>query len=367
MAKVLRRIGIAVLCILLVLVLLVGGYVLYLVFAYYRIEDGAVLEISNNPAEPVQPGEEYTALTYNIGFGAYDHAFSFFMDTGTMADGTPVQGEHARAQSEEIARNNTEGSIGLARQTGADFLLFQEVDTDSDRSFHINQAEEIEGAFPGYGSVFALNFHSAFLPYPFTEPHGAVQSGLLTLSNRQMDEAVRRSYPVDESFPTKFFDLDRCFAVVRLPAADGRELVLINNHMSAYDEGGTVRAAQMEMLMGVLAEEYAKGNWVVAGGDFNHAFYETIDSFPSGQQKPGWVYPFDHEALPDGFTLVRASNIDSVPSLRSTDIPYQEGVSYRSVVDGFIVSANVTCTAETLDANFEYSDHNPVLLRFTLG
>ena len=46
--------------------------------------------------------------------------------------------------------------------------------------------------------------------------------------------------------------------------------MLINLHMSAYDEGGTIRAKQLEMLNAVLSEERAAGNYVIAGGDFNH-------------------------------------------------------------------------------------------------
>ena len=40
-------------------------------------------------------------------------------------------------------------------------------------------------------------------------------------------------------------------------------------HMSAYDKGGVIRKKQAEMLKGVLQEEYDKGYYVIAGGDFN--------------------------------------------------------------------------------------------------
>jgi hypothetical protein len=36
-------------------------------------------------------------------------------------------------------------------------------------------------------------------------------------------------------------------------------------------------------------------------------------------------------------------------------------------VDGFIVSDNVTATAENINAGFAYSDNNPVKLTFTLA
>lgn len=36
------------------------------------------------------------------------------------------------------------------------------------------------------------------------------------------------------------------------------------------------------------------------------------------------------------------------------------------MVDGFLVSDNVKATAENVDTDFGFSDHNPVLLQFEL-
>ena len=41
----------------------------------------------------------------------------------------------------------------------------------------------------------------------------------------------------------------------------GKTLVLVNSHASAYDEGGVIRAQQMEMLFSFMEEEYKKGGW----------------------------------------------------------------------------------------------------------
>lgn len=366
MSRTVKRIIVIILCIILVLVLLLGGYVLYLSIQYSRIADGEALAVQNPQAEQLATGTEYTALTYNIGFGAYDHAYSFFMDSGVMEDGTQVKGKYGRAASEEVVRRNTEGAIGTAAAQNADFYLFQEVDTEATRSFGINQSAEIGAAFPDHSNVFASNFHSAYLMLPLANPIGSVNSGVLTLADKDIDEAVRRSLPVDESFPTKFFDLDRCFALLRIPVEEGRELVLLNVHMSAFDEGGTVRAQQLEMLGEVMAAEYQKGNWVVAGGDFNHAFYGSEQMFPGQQQVPEWVHTMTNDDLPAGFAIVRAGNIETVPTCRSSDIPYEAGVNFCAVLDGFIVSDNIEASATNMDADFEYSDHNPVLLEFSL-
>ena len=67
----------------------------------------------------------------------------------------------------------------------------------------------------------------------------------------------------------KLVDLDRCYSVHRIPAADGRELVLYNVHLSAYTSDGTIAVEQLELLRADMQAEYEKGNWCIAGGDFN--------------------------------------------------------------------------------------------------
>ena len=368
MSKVVKRIAAILGIIIVVLVLVVGGYVAYLMLTYNRIADAQPLTVANDRENTMlEVGQEYKATTYNIGFGAYTPDYTFFMDEGFMEDGTHMVGEHSVAVSEESVRSCTEGSIRAIEALSPDFALFQEVDTDSTRSYGVNQQAAIEQAFPNLGSAFAVNFHSAFLAYPFSEPHGIVNAGLLSLTGAHVESAERRSFPVDDGFPTKFFDLDRCFMVERLPVSNGKELVLINNHMSAYDEGGLIRAQQLDLLTGVLEREAAAGNYVIVGGDWNHALCGSEELYPSHQLIPPWLATFDDNLLPSGFSVVKADNIAEVPTCRGDDIPYEKGVTYTTTVDGFVVSDNVTAHALNIDTEFEYSDHNPVLLTFSLN
>ncbi|MFV0352870.1 MAG: endonuclease [Oscillospiraceae bacterium] len=367
MKKILLRTGIVLLCIILALLLIVGSYIVYLEIRYKRIQDPMALDIT--PGEGtnlLQSGQTYTVLTYNVGYGAFNHDFSSFTDSGVMADGTPVSGEYTKAQSLEIVTTNISGSAMVTSQLSPDFALFQEVDRSGVRSFNIEENAVLAQALPGYYSTFAKNSYPANLVYPPSDPIGEFDSGLLTLSSYSISSAERRSYPVDTSFITKFFDLDRCFSIQRIPVEGGKELVLINSHMSAFDKGGVYRTLQMQLLTSVLAEEYEKGNWVIAGGDFNHALGNSLTSFPSGQQVPEWIHEFDESMLPSGFSVVVADNANAVPSVRSVDMPYIEGINYTSIVDGFVVSDNISAIAQNVDVNFKYSDHNPVLLTFSL-
>ena len=351
---------------LLLIVVAVVGYVAYMQIQYYRIEDNLVIFTENNREEQLGTDSSYTIMTYNIGFGAYSEDYTFFMDTGEMKDGTKTVGKSSRAESKEEACSNTEGSIGLLKEEDPDFLFIQEADEKATRSYQLNQVEMLKEAFSGYGSAYACNFHSAYLFYPILEPHGSVKAGMLTLGKYRIEESIRRQFPVDNSFITKFTDLDRCFMISRVPVNNGKELLLINVHLSAYDEGGKIRAKQLELLNEVLAEDREKGNYVIVGGDFNHDIADSIESFPTEQKVPEWVFQLDDSQLAEGYHFVKADNAELVPTCRGADIPYEEGVTYTVIVDGFIVSEGVKARAENIDAGFRYSDHNPVKLTFTM-
>ena len=72
----------------LVVILILVIYLLYLVISYHRIEDNLALQVETSDeggqqeTKNLTTGEQYSALTYNIGFGAYTPDFSFFMDGG---------------------------------------------------------------------------------------------------------------------------------------------------------------------------------------------------------------------------------------------------------------------------------------------
>ena len=256
--KVFLRILAGFLAVIGVIILAFGGYILYLVCQYYRIKDNTEVLVENIQTALVNLSQEYTITTYNIGFGAYSQDFSFFMDSGEYKNGKKVTGSGSRAKNKQTVITNTNGAINTIKEQNADFMFFQEVDTKADRSYKVNQYKMIQDAFTSYSSSQTSNFHSGFLFYPITNPHGAVDAGISTISKYKIDSVVRKSLPIDESFPTKFFDLDRCFSVNRLPiGGTDKVLVLINLHMSAYDKGGVYRAKQFKLLSDYIADEYA--------------------------------------------------------------------------------------------------------------
>lgn len=366
MAKWVKITAFTLLSIVAFVVLVLGSYVIYLSVQYYRIEDNQPLTIDRNSETKVALNTNYTISTYNIGFGAYTHDFSFFMDSGTMKDGKKVAGTGSTAKNKETVLLNTQGAIDTIKDGNFDFMLFQEVDTDATRSHQVNQYNILNQAFGTYSTNFASNFHSAFLCYPINDPHGYVNGGIATYSKYKIDSSTRRQLPIDNGFIAKFFDLDRCLSLNRLPIeGSDKEFVLINLHLSAYDKGGVIRKQQLDALNNILAKEYEKGNYIVVGGDFNHDIVESKNLFETQQEVPDWVFQLFNSDLAHHFGFSGATNC---PTCRSTDIPYTKGVNYSVVIDGFIVSDNITVVSNTnIDTDFMYSDHNPATMTFKLS
>lgn len=348
------------LIVLLAVVLLAAAYVAYVFISYHRIGDQPLTPVQTPDTAPsLAAGEAYTLVSWNIGFGAYEEDYGFFMDGGT----------ESRAWSKERLTANMDAIAGYLKQQDADFYLLQEVDTDATRSYHVDEREPLYAALFDKSSVFCQNYDSPYLLYPLTKPHGASQSGLLTFAPVNIAAANRVELPVEGGF-MKLLDLDRCYSVSRIPAEGGKELVLYDLHLSAYTSDGTIATEQLKLLLADMQAEYDAGNWCVAGGDFNKDLLgDSSAYFGAADQEYSWAQPIP-EGVFDGYDVQLIAPLDEsdpVPSCRNADGAYHAG-QYVLTVDGFMVTPNVTVgDAAVLDTGFAYSDHNPVKMTFTLN
>ena len=156
----LKRILKILLIVLIILILVIAGYVVYVFASYHRAEDNITLEVEGKAQESALPVcRTLTAVTYNLGFGAYSDDFSFFMDGG----------DESRCRTEESAESNIKNAVEAVKKLGADIYLFEEVDFDSTRSRNTDQrqiASDVLG--DGYCRVFAQNYDSPYLFWPLT-------------------------------------------------------------------------------------------------------------------------------------------------------------------------------------------------------
>ena len=327
-----RRWGKILLSIILAIVILLGAFLLYISSTDYKPEDVVAVNVQRNQETQLASDQIFSITSFNLGYGGLDKNEHFFMDGGS----------NSRASSKEKVEENMMAIGDFLKTTDSDFYFLQEVDRDSTRSFHINEEDYLMEKLPQYSSTFAQNYLVKWVPVPITKPHGSVDSGLVTLAKYQIDESKRFSLKGQESWPRQLFELDRSMLEQRIPLSNGKELVLINAHLSAYDKGGKVRKQQLGFIEDYLTDEFEKGNYIIIGGDWNHSIPTTDPTiFPTTETWPDWLQMIPDDFLSEGFQWVADR---TVPTSRTIAKSYVEGHSL----------------------GFEHSDHNPVTAKFKL-
>ncbi len=352
--RILQVAGVAAAAILAVFLILL----IWLTVTEYKPEEIEKLVVDGNANKTVQSGELVSVMTWNIGYGALGDNADFFMDGGTM-----VHTADEDRINENMAAINTEIS-----SLNPDVVFLQEVDIDSKRSSYINEQRLICDAQSGYCNTFANNYKVSYVPYPMPTI-GKVDCGLLTLSGYQVADAERISLPCPFSYPIRIANLKRCLMVDRIPVeGSDKELVLVNLHLEAYDDGEG-KAEQTRVLKEFLQKEVDAGNYVIAAGDFNQVFAGVDTSaYPIIRDdlwKPGEI---DTASFGDDLSF---QTDNSIPSCRSLDQPYEgadiENFQYY-LIDGFIVSSNISVeSVETQDLGFRNADHNPIFMKVKLN
>ena len=346
-----------ILLILAVILLLAVAFFGFLTVTEYKPADRETLTTEGPADRTLSVGDSFTVMTWNIGYGALGDNADFFMDGG----------ESVNTADKDRVLSNMDGVLAEIQKEQPDILFLQETDIDSMRSHHINEYEMVRDEMEGYTGAFAANFKVFFLPYPIP-PIGKVHSGIATFTSYPVSGAERIQLTIPFSWPVSTANLKRCVLVSRVPVEGSeKELVLVNLHLEAYDSGEG-KIAQTKMLKQILDEEYAKGNYVIAGGDFNQVFSSRDHDAPEaqpGKWQAGWIdvtaFGGNWQFLMDG----------KVPSCRSLDQAY-EGADLESfqyyLIDGFIVSKNITVEESgAKDLGFVVSDHNPVAAKLKLN
>lgn len=343
--RILRILGIAAAAVLLLFTI-----------AEYRPAPSEALTPDGTSSAVLNTGDSLTVMTWNLGYCALDETADFFMDGGS-----PIM----KTTAQQIMRN-LEGIRDEIQTINPDILFLQEVDQDSARSRHVNEKAFLQEAFPEYQSTFANNYRTLFVPFPLP-PIGKVNAGLLSFSRYPLSSSTRIQLPVSFPWPIRTFNLKRCLDIERIPVTDSEhELVIINLHLEAYDRGGG-KIAQTNILRDYLNEEYDKGNYVIAGGDFNQIFsHVDASAYPvlNNRWQPGRI---NIEDIGNTWQFIMDT---AVPSSRLLDRPYKDADhdSFQYyLIDGFIVSDNLEIESyHTEDLQFAWSDHNPVIMKLSI-
>lgn len=60
------------------IILVLGGYLIYLFASYDRLPDDQTLEPNNSHNQTLETNKTYRAMSHNVGYGAYPPSYSFF-------------------------------------------------------------------------------------------------------------------------------------------------------------------------------------------------------------------------------------------------------------------------------------------------
>jgi endonuclease/exonuclease/phosphatase family metal-dependent hydrolase len=333
------------------LVILFALFVLYGTLSDYRPDEETLLYEQADAA--VLTDSIFDIMIWNIGYCGLGHEMDFFYDGG----------EEVRSDKATVMSNLNHILEYTASLDSCDFFLFQEVDVKSKRSYRLNQLDALEKQLEGYHAAFGTNYDVFLVPLPLNSPYGKVLSGIATMGRMEPLKSVRHSFPGNYAWPKGTFMLDRCFLVNRYPLVSDRQLLVVNTHNSAYDDG-TLRKGQMDYLHEFLVEEYEKGNYIIAGGDWNqtpagfqpefqHNVFDTVQlSYVEKDYLPGdWTWLYD----------------PTIPTNRRVAKPYDPELSPTTVIDYYLLSPNISpVDVKGVHLGFVPSDHQPVLAKVRL-
>jgi len=326
-------------------------FLLYFTLTEYNPKKKQVVE--NNPDAEIMKQDTFQVLIWNIGYCGLGADMSFFYDGG----------DHVRTSEEHTIKNMTEIIDVLNQHRNSDFILLQEVDLNSKRSYYINQFDHINHHLNEFKGYFAKNYHVQFVPVPLRAPLGKVKSGLSTFSRYTPKQVTRYDFPGKYPWPKRVFMLDRYFLVSRYSLPDDKELLMVNTHNSAYDNG-KLKEEETSYLKEFLLKEYNKGNYIITGGDWNQ-YPPGIENIPKAGSRYDLneVSVIEHDFMPSGWKWMFDPGI---PTNRSLESPYNDNSQTR-IIDFYLVSPNINPNkVNAINLKFENSDHQPVLLSFRI-
>ncbi|MBF2017889.1 MAG: endonuclease/exonuclease/phosphatase family protein [Rivularia sp. T60_A2020_040] len=220
-------------------------------------------EIIDYPASPPTNKDEFTVITYNIGYLS------------------GLTNNQAVDREKKLFDDNLKTVVDALKPFNADFIGLQEIDLESKRSFNINQVAELAEQLSFNQAGIAINWDKNYVPFPylpFSAHFGKILSGQAILSRYPITNNKR--IVLDKVASKPFFYnalyLDRVAQVSEIKV-NNRSIIIINVHLEAFDI--PTRRKQTEYIQKLLSE-YVDKYPVLLIGDFN----STVPPIPENPQ-----------------------------------------------------------------------------------
>jgi len=292
-------------------------------------------------------GKEITVTTWNIGFAGLGAEADLFIDGG----------HSLRALSRDDIETAACAIADVLSGFQSDMVLLQEDAQGGFMTRGVDVHNAITKRLAGYAWCFWPDFSTMFTPKAFNFYHG-----IATFSKLQPSLSTALTLPQDPLYYFGFLKKYYGGIVQKYPVAGQGAWVVINIHLSAFDDAA--RHRQLTALFEYAEAEFKAGNYVVIGGDWNMRLAKTEFPHDAANRDACKIYDLPQTALPQGWSRA----VDStVPSVRTINAPYKRDATFTSIIDGFVVSPNLRLeTVKTHDLQFEHTDHHPVSARFSI-
>jgi endonuclease/exonuclease/phosphatase family metal-dependent hydrolase len=207
--------------------------------------------IANETKSTQKNDSIFSIVTYNIGY------------LSGMTNNLAVE------SPKELFDVNMAKVVSEIKKVKPDIMAFQEIDFDASRSYNVNQEEEISKLGFNYRAQ-TINWDERYLPFPYwpiSMHYGKVVSGQSIISKYPLKEQQRivLQRVADAPFYRDAFYLERLAQVVKV-VLNGKEVVLINIHLEAYEK--ETRVKQFEEVLAIF-NQYKEIYPTILLGDFN--------------------------------------------------------------------------------------------------
>lgn len=299
-----------------------------------NVEDYHILVQDENVLDP-PPKDTLSVLTYNIGY------------LSGMTNNLSV------AREKDLFDDHLDKAIRVLGKMDVDIIGFQEIDFQSDRSFNVNQLNEIATGLD-YGYAYrSINWDKRYVPFPYWPPaihFKKVLSGQAIVSRYPItrDTTIVLSKPLNTSFIYDAFYLDRLLQISHVQIGSNH-LVVMNVHLEAFDEETRIEQAK---VISRIYREYAASGPVILMGDFN--------SLPeSSSNNNGALKIIVQETISSAISAAMYEANPTAYYTFSSEKPFQM-IDYIFFNPEFIEMID----ARVLKEAGNISDHLPVLMKF---
>jgi endonuclease/exonuclease/phosphatase family metal-dependent hydrolase len=234
------------------LLLIIACVIFFFWASSSTLEETQYAELTEiNQKSDIDNDSIFSIVTYNIGY------------LSGMTNNLPI------AKSKSLFDDNLQKVINETKKVNPDIIAFQEIDYDASRSYNVNQEEKIADLGYNYRAK-SINWDVRYLPFPswpISMHFGKVISGQSIISKYPLKEQQRivLQRVADAPFHRDAFYLERLAQVVKV-ILNGKEVILINIHLEAFDKD--TRVKQFEEVVAIF-NKYKNNYPTILLGDFN--------------------------------------------------------------------------------------------------